>query len=255
MTTGSDEETTPLESFAGKLCKHCRSEIENDASICIHCGKRQSLFVANLVTLSALSGGITIVIAALTYALVTLPEFFTEWLVRDEISVVAASVDEDTYFAVLRNNLSKDLYVDSFVAYFPTRSDPTSSFTVGISKVLSPNEIWTFETDNQDREEILSDCGSLTTVGRGHINEELLNRLQRFTISPMNTKCMLTRLVYPAEKFLGNIALHYGGSQNIVTIEHELYISYFSTRNGGRQLVQIDSFAAILADFRYRPDR
>ncbi len=233
-----------------QLCKYCRNEIKLGATICTNCGKNQNRALSSLTTLSAVSAGVAIVLAALTYLSSSLPDVLREFFITHEVTVIAASVDEDSYSAVLRNNLSEEVFIGEFVAYFPNRMNPTSSYAVGVRNVLKPNQTWTFESDNERWDEHYADCGGLTAISRLHLTKEGLERLNRFSMSPMSTDCFLARLLYPREQFLDNVARHYRGLENIYSFEHELYLRYYSTRHDRWELLEIESFAIILANPR-----
>lgn len=136
--------------MATKPCIHCASDIATAARICLHCRRSQSRTISNLVTLGAVSTGLTLVASLLLYLVSAGPRAVQQWFGHD-VAVVALNYHEGPMTSpriVLQNQTDKDIYVARLqIAYPSLRSARVSrslplDITVEGGKTATRAPVW-----------------------------------------------------------------------------------------------------------------
>ncbi len=105
-----------------KACIHCASQIAPEARICLHCRKSQTRWVSGLVTLGAVSTGLTLVASLLLYLVSTAPQTLRDWFGHD-VAVVTLNFHEGPMTSprlVVQNQTDKDVYVARVQIAYPS---------------------------------------------------------------------------------------------------------------------------------------
>lgn len=114
METATETETKP--------CIHCASPIAPAARLCVHCRSSQTRWVSTLVTLGAVSTGLTLMASLLLYLFSTGPGAVRQWLGHD-VAVVALNFHDGVMTSprlVVQNQTDTDTYLARLQIAYPS---------------------------------------------------------------------------------------------------------------------------------------
>lgn len=92
-----------------KKCNYCKTELDPKASICVKCNQHQSKLKQILILLTKVSGGISLIVALLTFSFTHLFDFFNKYPTITKLELKQIS---DTKGYIFFNSGNTDLFVD-----------------------------------------------------------------------------------------------------------------------------------------------
>ena len=206
-------------------CRFCKFDIPEEAIVCNQCKRYQGRLVNLILTVGALSGGLTIIVGILTYLISSVPPLYRSASGRDTniISVYYNSA-ENRHSASVGNSGAEAIYLRDLQFHFPTEKESVASRSRSLNVEVAPGSIGVKMLTERKKLERRYSVVTANDLPKDYtLSGELIRKILQY--EDCFTFRILDRDSHASSVTRGFVE---GNGASLVYAAHETYLRYYS---------------------------